>query len=148
MNENEIGVRKQWLFVLIAAALERSVYTFTQTLTEFKIYINDASMTPPVWLNYALAALVFGMPLCLNYLLYHCAFRKSGTKLLTFFLIMTPIGFIFGIRAYFVGKVPLPGSSWLWMYVVLDTGLAVWFYLLSWKMRAINKRRQAVLKSA
>lgn len=86
----------------------------------------------------ALRAIVFNSCITLIpiLVLYHCAYNKKGIKDLTAALALSPLTLIkFNpVRSDQI----IYGS--IFTLSVLETGLFVWWYLLSWQMRQANKR--------
>lgn len=138
MNEEQIKTRKQWLRVLIALMILHIAYSFsyTQLVPSFALQ--------PAWLRVYFVVCLVVLPLGFNYITYHCAYKKPGTKLLTFFLICTPIFYIATMVVYILGIAPMPNGFWNLTHALLSNGLAVWWYFLHWKMRAINKSLQSL----
>lgn len=131
-------VRKQWLTTLILLTIIHFFYFCFHTPQP-----NEA----PKWLNQFMFANLLITPLIFNYIIYRCAYRKPGTKLLTFLMVIGPIVYLGSLAAYFFGKIPIPPNTWwYWPYNVLDYALVAWWYLLHWKLRPINKRMQYLKK--
>jgi len=138
---NEIKIRKQWLALLVIIP----IWNFAFNL----MYIqSDPSVkTMPAWFVYCNTVFVLFSPLVFNYILYYCAFKKPGTKLLTFVLIFTPISFALMIGVYVFGTVPLPNFRFFELHMAVASVLSIWWYVLNWKLRQLNKIQNQVLLS-
>jgi hypothetical protein len=136
MNEHDIKIRKQWLAVLLILPLWNLLYN--------ALYLpSDPSWGVfPVWYKYSMIGASLILPLVFNYIVYLCAYKKPGTKLLTFLLIATPISLAAGLGVYAFGNIPTPKNTYFWVHMVISNGVAIWWCVLNWKMRAINKRLQ------
>jgi len=82
------------------------------------------------------------------YLLYFCAYKKPGTVFLTLNLICTPL-----LLCWDLSKKTLPTDNfgfYLSLIIIsLDVGLTAWWFVLSLKLRKINKKIQnQILKSS
>lgn len=138
MSEKDQKVRKQWLAILVLLPLLSLSYNG-------HYFTHDPSMDIfPVWYKYTLASLVMFIPLLFNYILYRCAYKKPGTKLLTVLFFLAPLSLAAGIWAYVSGKAPMPSNPLLWSYTWVSYGLTVLWWVLNWKMRKINKQLQRV----
>lgn len=137
MNEEQMNTRKNWLRALIVLMAMNYAYSALY-MPKDPAFI----LLPPLAKTItALSSLL--LPLGFNYLVYHCAYKKAGTKLLTFLIIITPVIMIASAAMYILGKVQLPKGFWFTAYMILSNGLALWLYLLHWKMRAINRSLRA-----
>lgn len=69
------------------------------------------------------------------WLIWFCAYRKPGIKLLTVWLIMTPIWMLASTMKC------LMESSDLWtvIAILVEFLIFLWWYVLSFKLRAVNK---------
>lgn len=132
MDEKDRKVRKQWLYLLITLSTSYALYTLFQSPL--------ASVQLPLLFKYSLIAYMVVVPLVIYFMLYRCAYKKPGTKFLTFLLISAPIVYIGGSIATILEKLPLPNDAWSWAYTIFQSGLGIWWYFLHWKMRAINKK--------
>lgn len=137
MNEEQISTRKNWLRTLLVLMAMNFLFS------AFFMPKDPAFILMPPAMKLITRLFSLLVPLAFNYLVYHCAYKKAGTKMLTFLIFFTPIAFALSIASYWFGIARLPRGFWLWAYVVMSQGVAVWWYLLHWKMRAINRARQA-----
>ena len=72
------------------------------------------------------------------WLIWYCAYKNPGTRLLTFWLVMSPIKRITNIGQ----KLSEPSGVLIIIALVIENGIFLWWYLLSLKLRKINKARQ------
>lgn len=68
------------------------------------------------------------------WLIVNCAYKKPGTKLLTFFIWVAPIGIVFLLVSYFFLETSIRIVDW----IVLPVNI-LW-YGLCFPMRAINRK--------
>lgn len=127
----EQRVRRWWLGFLI--------YQFF-IWNPFSLWFLQAHRLQPVH-----PALFFGMifffELILFLITFHCAYRKMGTKLITFWLITSPMLTIYG----FVDETMIELVKYHpfgLLYLVVNFGQIVVAYLLTLKLRRINQRLQ------
>ena len=138
MNEEQMATRKNWLRMLVLLFLMEIVYSAVMTPKDPNFILM------PSWGKALMVSCSVLPSAAVRYLIYYCAYKKPGTKLLTFLLVATPIALGGSAAFYILVGVPLPQGSWFWAYSVLDMGFSLWFYFLNWKMRAINKGLQAL----
>ncbi len=136
MTEKDLKIRKQWLALLVIMPILNVAYNGYY-------FMNDPSMElMPVWYKNTFVSFVIFGSLIFNYLLYRCAYNKPGTKFLSVLLVLTPLALAGGIWGYVSGRVPMPTNPLLWGYTWVANGMAILWFVLNWKMRAINKRLQ------
>lgn len=141
MNEIETKVRKQWLtgfFVLQAVTLINLFYTyFISSVLDISGYPEGQLMKCFSFGTSILTALVFA------YAMYHCGYKKRGTKFLMFLLYMYPTSFVFTAAAYALNLVPIPQESvGFWISSTVGFGVNAWFYVLVLKLRKANLLHQ------
>lgn len=138
VSEEQNNIRKNWLRALAALLTMNFVFSI------FFLPKDPAYVLMPPMAKMIAALMNTLVPLGFNYIVYHCAYKKMGTKLLTFLLIVTPIALGASLAVYFMGTVQWPRDLWVRAYMVVSTALSVWWYVLNWKMRALNKSLRAV----
>jgi glucan phosphoethanolaminetransferase (alkaline phosphatase superfamily) len=140
MNEKDIQIRKQWLLAFAICVTVGAISAVVSQLT-----IDYSSMPQSPWFIYwIIACTILGL-VGFPFLIYHCAYKKQGTKLLTFLLVVLPVSYAGLIGVYWLGIVPLPSySAGYWAYTALSTGLSIWQYSLHWKLRGVNRRLKAL----
>jgi hypothetical protein len=139
MNQKDLKIRKQWLALTVFLPLLGLVYNGYH-------FSHDPLMDLlPVWYKYVLISSIVFSPLLFNYALYKCAYKKPGTKLLSILAVLTPVSLAGSIWAYVSGAVPMPNNPLLWSYIWVSHGLGIYWWVLNWKMRSINKRLKARL---
>ncbi|HAB99954.1 MAG TPA: hypothetical protein DCE71_09050 [Parachlamydiales bacterium] len=134
MNEKDIKIRKQWLGLLVLSIVINSVSSLLQSR------LNPALNQIP-----QIQYISFFIPLIISivfgYALYHCIYKKPGTKLLTFCLIATAVSMVTTLLLFLTGKVPLPTYiPYYSVYLIASQILGVCWIVLCWKMLKINKR--------
>ena len=133
MTEEQMKTKKQWLQAIFTIVGFNAIYSLYFTKND--LLFNAM----PFWLKVYVIVCTFILPLGLYYLIYRCAYKKAGTKLLMFFLIFTPITVIGTVVASVMGKVPFPSGFWPWTFYAISMGLTLWWYVMNWKLRAVNK---------
>ncbi len=128
VNTSEISTRKQWLLSSLCWLV---LYPFAVCTIFFSLSIwiqmPDDVITAP--LSRAVGGLI-SMPL-----IWYFAYKKLGTKLLIFWLVISP-----GIQlTNSIESLMATRSSWMIMYVAIDAGVFLWWYLMSLKVRKVNK---------
>lgn len=130
-HTNEIKIRTQWLVLLILS-------TVINLSDPHNIITLKSSETCTSWVR-TLAFLVnTTITLLTSFIVYFCAYRKPGTKILTFTLFSVPIKYL--ICAFFIFKFK---KEFHGNYSVIALQIIpIWSYILDWKMRILNKIRQ------
>ncbi len=130
-NNSENRIRKHWLFSTASLLIfyPLALFAFFSFLST-RISISEEALIEP--LAYAIAGLI---PL---WLIWHCAYRKHGTKLLSFWMVVSPIKMLASI----VGCLKEPCNLWVIAFILLDVAIFLWWWLLSFKMKAVNKTIQ------
>ena len=130
MSQKEAKIRKYWLIATILLLLVIPLLSFAFLAVVFKIPVSVVI----VWqLTTGLAGLI---PL---WIIWHCAYKKPGTKWLTCWLICTPL---YSLQTW-VQLVKEPWDPWFTGIAVFDLLCYVGWYVLSLKLRKINKQLQA-----
>lgn len=139
--ENRESTRKTWLIITIAQAALNVVLN----LILFLLLIPEALDILHLSIFAIVSLLTYVIP---TYILYHCAYKKYGTGLLTFILLISPIGFIKylideieGLRLSFstLDSTLLTLSLFAFLMNVILGLLWFWFSL---KLRKVNKEVQ------
>lgn len=73
------------------------------------------------------------------WVMWHCAYKKHGTKLLTFWLMILPLFGIKGMGTIFPEVVNKNYPISMLCIMPLDIGLCIWCFLLSLNVWKINK---------
>jgi hypothetical protein len=130
-NINEIKIRTQWLVLLIVSTAinlinPRNIFTLRLT--------DDCTFGVQTF------AFLFNTTITLltSFIVYYCAYRKPGTKLLTFILFITPAKCFLLLYLLFKFK-----TEFHFSYSIIGLQIIpIWRYILDWKMRTINKKHQ------
>lgn len=140
MNENDKKVRKQWLIIWVLSLLISVIGIILQQ-------IFDSSLNKLPLVKYVTSAASLLSMLVFSFASYHCIYKKPGTKLLTFILIMTAISLALTPIFYLNGKIPPPDYiPYYGFFVFVSEGLSICWLIVSWRMRKINKKLQALKK--
>lgn len=132
MSEKDIQTRKRWLTLL-------SLTTLIHPLNFFLRFPLDQFFELSAWSSRTESLLTVGFFLAINYLVYHCAYKNPGTKLLTFYILLARVTFVLAVYNW-VREGTLLNTDTLYMRIcfLLDNGLYLYWYLLNLKMRTIN----------
>ncbi len=139
MNQEDIKIRKHWMFLLLANFLNLLPIYFLMSKD-----LNFASM-PQGALPFIIAfqsIIYFGF----SYLLYRCAYKKPGTKLLTFILFSSVLGWISLAAQWVRGSIGW-NNPFHWTVTLVQQIVGVYWFFLNWKMRLINKKLKTQTKT-
>jgi len=140
MDENDKKVRKQWLIVFIVSILINSIVTSLQFL------FDPALANPPLVKPIVMTFVLLGIG-TFSFILYRCIYKKPGTKLLVFCLIMTTITLVMTPILYLTGKAqPPPHIPYYGAYIIVTQAMGIVWIVLCWRMRKTNLRLQALQK--
>jgi hypothetical protein len=121
--------RKHWLFstfsFLILYPLALALFSFFTDLSE-RIAISEDALIE-------LLAYAFGGVIPM-WMIWHCAYRKHGTRLLTFWLFVSPLQML--------GAIVESCNSRTLIFLLLNLAIFLWRLFMSIKMKAINKMIQ------
>lgn len=138
MNEKDKKIRKQWLIMWgISLSL-----TIVNILLQLRF---EPSLNTIPALRYRGPALSFLATVVFGFIIYHCVYKKPGTKLLTFCLIMTAISGAITPILYLKGQlqpptyIPYYGA---YLFITQVTGI-LWF-VACWRIRQVNRKVQAL----
>lgn len=143
MNEKDKKVRKLWLISFIVIVIANITYELSI------VYTSPQVTGGPIWIA---AAIITAISALIIFLLYRCAYKKPGTKLLTFFLILTAFSFVLNLSLWFFEKLPSYYYKWTdasrgpLLTALIQQLAAPWLFVLNWEMRTINKKIQQSLK--
>ena len=137
MNDSDRKVRKQWLIIL-------GLSLVFSTLTNL-FYIKNPWLVMLPMAHYGFAAATFLFQLVISYVFYRCIYKKPGTKLLFLFLIFTIASVLITPILYLSGLIKPPSPApYYGIYLTLNEGMGIWWSIVCWKMRKINKRLKAL----
>lgn len=136
LTKDEIKLRKRWWFCTIF----RHVFCPLLACALFACFTMEGmQFSAPLYLASLGTAAYNLIPLVI---IWCCAYRKCGTRMLTFWLIVSPIRMVADLSSV----VTQNGSSIEYIACALDVMVLVWWYSLSLKMRKINKKLQEAIK--
>lgn len=132
-SQSEIKTRKHWLFATLSYLIVGRFVALP-----FIMLLSMKEIDPTAVLIGTIMAVILSIIPML--VIWHCTYRKFGTKLLTVWLVLclTDLFKIFLCAA--------PG--WPKAVFILDVLVFIWWYVLSLKVRAINKRIRKRFASA
>ena len=136
-------IRKRWL---IATVISYLFPFMTMSIAQVAVMSNAGISTAGMGLALLMAFAVMGLAI---WVFYHCASRRYGTKYLTFTLVTGPIIIlVFALLALTnsspriagVAATSLTSSVFVFITSLISIGIYVWWYILSLKLRARNKK--------
>lgn len=127
----EKSLRKQWLIITVMAFLAWPLFKLGLAGSwMIKDLIKDHQiLSLGIFISFALIIVL------LFYVLYRCAYVKPGIRYLTFLLIIIPVQLMFNI----MDIIRIGDNGVILASLLVDFGLNAWWYLLSWKLRKVNK---------
>jgi hypothetical protein len=131
INKSEAKTRKRWLFSTFCFFIlyPLALFALFAILSNWIHLSEDALIEPLV---YAIVVL-FQM-----WIIWHCSYKKYGTRLLTLWLVVSPFRHLMSI----VEILKETSNIWSIGFIVIDVGFFLWWYLLSLQIRKINKTVQ------
>lgn len=137
ITEADAKTRKQWLINLFAITMLNEMFIIYKTLS------SGLAPNMPWWFNYYFIPQNIILSIVFLWITYRCAYKKPGTKLLTFFIILTPFSILINVVLFLMGKLPQISGSWIEQSILLlQQAAGLWLLFLNWKMRLINKKLQ------
>ncbi|MBI3259668.1 MAG: hypothetical protein HYZ54_09370 [Ignavibacteriae bacterium] len=136
IDQQAENTRKRWLlatlcsFVLSPMFLFIALGSYEKDLVAGNTFLN--------LLTHAAIGLSIG--LLPSWLAWHCAYRRHGTALLMFWLIVGPFRFFVVFAAAIGGLVAKPHKPLVSAALIFEAIAYVWWYILSFKLRKINKK--------
>jgi hypothetical protein len=136
-DKNEQKIRRHWLIATLCIYLGLPI-------TWFSLVFLIADMSQPMTASGALQLLIMLLipSLIITLLIwafYHCAYKKHGTRFLTFCLLVSLL-----ISARQLYKIFLMGSIDFYELVafLVNLPLFLWWVITSFKLRSLNKKLQ------
>lgn len=130
-NNFENKIRKHWLLSIASFLVFYPIALFAfLSFMSMRISIPENALIEPL-----AHALVGSFSL---WLIWHCAYKKHGTKLLSFWMVVSPIRMLASI----VGFLKESCNAWVVAFVLIEISIFLWWWLLSFKMKAVNKAIQ------
>jgi predicted permease len=74
---------------------------------------------------------------------FHCAYKKRGTKWLTYLLIFLPIGVLRSVIQELGASLNEPTTPFFFLFLVTHVALATWFWVNCLRLRRENLLLQA-----
>ncbi len=134
MDDHDKKVRKQWLAILLLSML----FGF---ITIVLAMLGDKSPDIPILarnIGFATYLLCSGV---ITFVHYRCSYKKPGTKLLTFTLIMALISFPITLIFYLCNKMQTPDNLPSY-YGIVSHMFGILWIIACWRVRKTNKRLQ------
>ena len=128
-NSHEKSLRKQWLVISIIAILAWPLITLG-----FMSFISRKEHVPAgvYWVYFAVALLT----VLIFYVLYRCAYVKPGIRFLTLVLIVGPL---LKLKAT-IDALRVGHDHVTLIALAVNLGFYAWWYILSLKLRKMNKK--------
>ena len=123
ITENQEKVRTQWRVMVLGVSLVYSILALIAMWVNFCIGLYAA-----VYLVIILTHFAF---------VWCCAYKKPGTKLLSYTLFIQPVNLLGLILISVIFSLAKCAklSAFFWMITISS----VWFYIASWRLRGVNK---------
>lgn len=138
MTEYENNIRKAWLWLLMILSTE----SFFQFFDLLELANGDQVRSKEVILfGFGGVIARFFFDILKYYIVYRCAYKKPGTKYLTFCLIVGPITLIREIYTQFQQALTDFNPVIFAVGAVYVVALVAW-YIVGWKLRSINRQYQ------
>lgn len=133
-NDCENRIRKHWLLSAASFLIfyPLALFAFLSFMST-RISIPEGALIEP--LAHALAG-SFALGL-----IWHCAYKKHGTKLLSLWMVVSPIKMLASIAECLKESC----NIWVISLVLIEISIFLWWWLLSFKMKAVNKTIQGRL---
>lgn len=132
INQSEGRFRKHWLLSTACFVIFCPLVLFA-----FRTIAYGDAFLPKHLLFVAPITYIIRGVICLM-IIWHCAYRKCGTKLLTFLLIVCPFKILSSIQQF----LKKPFDVWDVVILSIEIALFLWWFLLSLKMKTVNKAIQ------
>jgi uncharacterized membrane protein len=135
MNESDKRIKKQWLIIWGLCLLISTISSFLYM--RYNPFLNGISQI-------LYASFLFLGTLGWNFALYYCIYKKPGTKLVTFCLILTALSLATNLFLYLTGRLPLQHAHFPYYktLVLTSQGIGVLWMVACWRMRRLNKKLQ------
>lgn len=130
-NNFENRIRKHWLLSIASFLVLYPIVLFA-----FFSFISIRILIPEDVLTELLAHAFAG--LFALWLIWHCAYKKHGTKLLSLWMVLSPINMLVSIME----SLKESCNALVLTFVLIDISIFLWWWLLSFKLKAVNKAIQ------
>jgi hypothetical protein len=132
ITPKEVKEQKRWLIVTV-------VYKFILPLLLFAISASlfEKNECPPEVVSELLRNVFLG--LISLWIFWHCAYKKNGTKLLTLFLVLSPII----VAKDLMRSLKESTDPWTLGLLILGLSLYIYWYIFSLKLKRINQKIKA-----
>lgn len=122
ITDKQEKIRTQWRLTILSMALIYSILVATAMFFDIRVGV---------------VAIVFLIPILILFaIIWFCAYRKPGTKLLSYMLFVKSFKLLLLIIMSFASR-----GKWSALIWPLTISL-VWLYIASWRLRAVNKAIQ------
>ena len=135
-------IKKNWLYALfIVYGISAISYYVSFFINSNSRYLMDLSRSMLIFLTIFPIVCVLGF----IYIFYRCAYKKPGIKLLAFYLIITPLSYIYIILQRlnlfsFSPKVVNVNFIYDRIAFILGLAISIIFYVFSLKLFKLNKK--------
>lgn len=140
MSENDKRIRKHWL-IMWALSM---VIAITNHLL---LVLFDPSLRAVPQLQHWSSAFALVGIIGFSFVTYHCIYKKPGTKLLIFCLILTAANLPINLILYLTGKLNLPAYiPYYTAFLLMTQGTGILWLLVCWRMLKVNRKLQGASK--
>jgi hypothetical protein len=144
LSEDEMGVRKIWLRLLVASTCMTTFFMLSKIVDG----ANDTRVrsTPQIIGWFLGCAIASAFYVFVNWIVYRCAYKKPGTKLLTLGLVFFPFAVFRGIADLFSFVKDFGAEDPVFMkYGIIATWLvsfvvSIYWFIYSCRLRSVNKK--------
>jgi hypothetical protein len=139
MEEKDKTIRMQWIIGLALSpviSIGNSLYEMQRTpLDPFFPHLDLVIFS-------ILLISTFGF----SFIFYRCAYKKPGTKLLLFSLILNGFSAVFNLIAHLTDIIPLPAHvAYSSLSLIFNTALGAIWFILCWRMRQLNQKLKRLI---
>lgn len=135
MTDKDKTIKKQWMLIWIVNTLFGFFFTILQ-------HIKSPVLAPLAKMNIPIS---IAITLAFGWAIYTCAYKKNGTKLITYCFYFTVFSLIIMSFLYLNKKVEM--STYIPFYTAyfcVSQALGVIWAIGCWRVRAVNKKLQAM----
>ncbi len=138
MDEKDVKIRKQWMAVYCLNLIQSVTWLIMALF--FNPQLAGLDYNPYLGVISGFLS-VFGM----SYAMYHCIYKKPGTKLLTVLLISAVLGLFVTPVLLITGKINVPYSfPYYGVLQAFSYVLGICWIAVCWRIRKVNQKLRAL----
>ena len=144
LSESELRVRKLWLRLLVVSTGISMFYMLLLILEG--VDVAKVQSTPEI-IGWFLGNIVKSSMCALSgWIIYHCAYKNPGTKLLTLGLLLFPFSVVGEIKGVFEIFQEFGAEDSLFLkfsifaFWLVSFAISMYYFVCSYRLRAINKK--------